>query len=77
MQIVDPMPFLGLDSGMRRLKVSKAEAATLLRAATITERAHDIIVGELGDGHYDLPDAVDLCLAGPALRELANGGVEW
>lgn len=79
MRLVDPTaaPIFGLDSGMRAVKVSRQEAATLRRAAAIVEAAHDLVVAELGDGHYDLPDAADLCLAGPALRALADGEVEW
>lgn len=76
-RIVDPIPMMGLDSGMRRVVVSEREAVTLRAAAKIVDAAHALIVDALGDGHYDLPDANDLCLAGESLRHLADGEVEW
>lgn len=77
MRVIDPIPFMGLDSGLRRVAVSARDAATLRAAAAIADRAHDLLVSELGDGHYDLPDNADLCTAGDSLRRLADGEVEW
>lgn len=76
MKLIDPIAFFGVDSGQRQVMVNQREAATLRSAATIVERAHELVIQELGDGHYDLAD-VDLCLAIPTLRGLANGTVEW
>ena len=72
MQIIDPIPWGG-DSGMRELAASKAEAATLLRAADIVDKAHALIEAELGDDHYLLGD-INLCEAGDTLRTLAANG---
>jgi hypothetical protein len=77
MQIVDPMPFLGVDSGLRELRVTKAEAAALQRAALILDLAHDRIADELGDGHYDLDELTGLCGAGDMLRSIADGRAGW
>ena len=71
MQVVDPIPFFG-DSGMRELRLAKAEAAVLLRAASIVEKAHGLVTDALGDGHYDLD--INLCETPDALRQLAADG---
>ena len=76
MQIIDPIPFLGIDSGMRRLTVTKAEAAALLRAAALVDRAHDLVEGALGDGHFEM-DGANLCETPECLRTIAAGEVEW
>ena len=74
--IVDPLPFFGMDSGLREVRVTKAEAAVLLRAAAVVDRVHDAITDELGDGHFDL-DALSLCGTGEMLRDIANGRAGW
>lgn len=43
--IIDPLNYFGIDSGVRELRVSKSEAAVLLRAAVILERAHELLDG--------------------------------
>lgn len=77
MRIADPMPFLGIDSGLRTLTVTKAEAATLLRAAAILDRGHDLIdhlnPDHQGDGEY-IGDA--LCMAPIAIRALVTEGFD-
>lgn len=70
-RIVDPMPFLGIDSGMRVLRASTTEAATLRRAIAILERAHDQLT-DYDPDHQDYPD-VDLCTAPDTLRALIDG----
>src|SRR5207249_3761487 len=70
-RIIDPMPFMGIDSGLRILRVSKVEQTTLLRAAVIVENAHAVLTDHEGDGHYNLE--ASLCITPDDLRALAEG----
>lgn len=77
MKIIDPMPFLGIDSGMRRLVVTKAEAATLLRAVAILERGHAIVTDWNPDHQGDYEDLGDALCTGPvAIRHLVEEGFD-
>ena len=77
MTIVDPIPFFGIDSGMRTMRVTKAEAATLLRAAAILERGHRLLTAYNPDHQGDYEGANEaLCLGPQALRDLATDGFD-
>lgn len=71
MKIVDPEASVGVDSGLRELRVTPAEAKVLLRAAEILAEAHELIAARDPD---HLGNA--LCTAPSALRELATYGIE-
>lgn len=76
MRVVNPDPF-GVDLGMRELRVTPAEARTLLRAAAILERGHGLIEDVLGSDHHGTyePMSDAFCLGPTAIRELATEGM--
>jgi hypothetical protein len=76
--VVDPGGYFGIDSGMRQLRVNERERTTLLRAAEILERGHDLFTAAAGPDHQgDYEDAGDaLCTAPAAIRRLATEGIE-
>ena len=77
MKIIDPMSFFGIDSGMRRLVVTKAEAATLLRAVAILERGHALVTDRNPDHQGESEDLGDALCTGPgAIRRLAEEGID-
>lgn len=73
MKIIDPAAYFGIPSGMAVLRLSAAEKATLLRAAAIVERAHDVLEERQGDWHYE--GEPSLCGIPGDLRELATDGL--
>lgn len=78
MNVVDPVGYFGIDSGMRQLRVNKTERATLLRAVAILERGHDLLIEVAGEDHQGAyEDANDaLCLGPEAIRRLAEEGLD-
>ena len=73
MRVTDPLPFFGIESGIKVLRPTAAEAKVLLRAAQILEKGHDLIA-ELDPDHQDCDSLSDaLCMAPPAIRELCEG----
>jgi len=76
MKISDPARYFGIDSGLRTLTVTAREKATLLRAAEILERGHDVINAWNPDHQGDYEDLGDaLCTAPPAIRRLVEEGI--
>jgi hypothetical protein len=74
-RISDPLPFMGISSGIQVLTVTAIEGRTLMRAVAILEAAHDLVSAKDvdHDGVDELTDA--LCLAPPAIRELVENGL--
>jgi len=76
MNIVDPANYFGIDSGMRVIRVNKAEKALLLRAVAILERGHELLEGFDRDHQGEYEDAGDALCTGPvAIRRLAEEGL--
>lgn len=77
MRIIDPANYFGIDSGMRKLVVTKTEQATLLRAVAILERGHELIDHMNPDHQGDYEDLGDALCTGPAaIRRLAEEGID-
>jgi hypothetical protein len=74
-KVIDPVPFMGIDSGMRRVVVTAREAAILRATAAIVDRVHDELVAHQGDGHYDAD--LSLCGVSMDLERMARSEVEW
>lgn len=58
MQKIDPMPFPGVDSGLRVIRFAKAERELLRRAASLLDRARELRRGFTDEFDYD-PDEID------------------
>lgn len=69
MRIVDPVPFGTYDSGLRDVRLSKAEVATLTRAARILHTLRGIIERECGE-----ESGVDIALAAYTVEDIAKVG---
>lgn len=74
MKVIDPMPFLSIDSGLRKVALTTRERRTLEAAAEIVEKLHSLVVDRLGDEHYD--HETSWCGVPADLRDLAREGFD-
>jgi hypothetical protein len=71
MRKLDPMPFMGMASGLVEVRLTNAERITLRRAQDILDRLRDL----RGQKDYDEDEMnVDIAMASYTLQQLADEG---
>ncbi len=71
MKLIDPFPIMGIDSGLREVRLTQAEVGTLRTAGHVLDRLREL----RNQSDYDEDDLnVDIAIASYTCERLASEG---